>query len=222
MTSETMPRLIFEDPNAVQLRVTLLDIEPSVWRRLIVPITFNLAQLHNIIQSAFGWKDYHLHHFNVGGLRYGDAELMEEASVDKAEPRTFESVDVMLRDFDFGYGDDRGPVIEYVYDYGDNWVHAIEFEKRVALKPAPKAASCIEGARACPPEDCGGPHGYAEFLRVLLTPEPDEIQQQREMKVWSGGRFHPGKFDLAKTDKAVRGAHRRRRARQPSDRRGPG
>ena len=119
----------------------------------------------------------------------------------------------MLRDFDFGYGDDGGPVIEYVYDYGDNWVHAIELEKRVSLKPAPKAASCIEGARACPPEDCGGPHGYAEFLRLLLTPEPDEIEQQREMTVWSGGRFHPGKFDLAKTDKAVRGAHRRRRAR---------
>ena len=88
-----------------------------------------------------------------------------------------------------------------------------EFEKQLILNPEPKSASCIEGARACPPEDCGGPHGYAEFLRVLLTPEADELEQQREMKVWSGGRFHPGKFDLAKTDKAVRRAHRRQQAR---------
>ena len=213
MTSDNSPPPMFEDPNAVQVRVALLGIEPAVWRRMIVPITFNLAQLHNIIQSAFGWKDYHLHHFNIGGLHYGDAELMEEVGVDDAEPRTFESSGVMLRDFDFGFGDDKGPVIEYVYDYGDNWVHTIEFEKRVVLQPAPKMASCIEGARACPPEDCGGPHGFAEFLRLLLAPEVDEIEQQREMKVWSGGKFHPAKFDLARTDKAVRVAHRRRRAR---------
>jgi hypothetical protein len=211
--SEKAPSSMFEDPNAVQLRVSLLGIEPSVWRRLIIPITFNLLQLHNIIQSAFGWKDYHLHHFKIGGLRYGDAKLFKEASVDDAEPRTFESATIMLRDFDFGYRDDGGPAIEYVYDYGDNWVHAIEFEKQLILNPEPKSASCIGGARACPPEDCGGPHGYAEFLRALLTPEADELEQQREMKVWSGGKFHPGKFDLAKTDKAVHAAHRRRRAR---------
>ena len=60
-------------------------------------------------------------------------------------------------------------------------------------------------------KDVGGPHGYAEFLRILLTPEEDEIEQQRQFKRWSGGRFDPERFDLAKTDKAVRGALRKRR-----------
>ena len=81
----------------------------------------------------------------------------------------------------------------------------------LAVKPAPKTATCIEGARCCPPEDVGGPYGYPEFLRVLLTPEPDEIEEQRHLKRWSGGRFDPERFDIAKSDKAVRGALRKRR-----------
>ena len=150
--------------------------------------------------------------FNVGGLRYGDAELFAEECIDDAEPRTFESADVMLRDFEFGL-DGVGPVIKYTYDFGDNWVHTIEFEKQLTMTPAPKTASCIEGARACPPEDVGGPHGYARFLGVLLTPEADQLEEQRQLKVWSGGTFHPGTFDLAKADKAVSKLFRRKRAR---------
>ena len=84
-------------------------------------------------------------------------------------------------------------------------------QKLLAVKPTPKTATCIEGARCCPPEDVGGPHGYAEFLRVLLSPEPDETEEQRHLKRWSGGRFDPERFDVAKTDKAVRGALRKRR-----------
>ena len=79
------------------------------------------------------------------------------------------------------------------------------------MKPAPKTAACIEGARCCPPEDVGGPHGYFEFLRVLLSPEEDEIEEQRHLKRWSGGKFNPERFDLAKTDNAVRVALRKRR-----------
>jgi len=81
----------------------------------------------------------------------------------------------------------------------------------VVAAPAPKKPSCVDGARCCPPEDVGGTSSYFEFLRVLLTPEPDEADEQRRIKRWSGGRFDPEKFDLAKTDKAVRKALRRAR-----------
>lgn len=107
--------------------------------------------------------------------------------------------------------DIRVTVDTYTYDFGDDWRHSVRLEKLLAMKPTPKSATCIEGARSCPPEDVGGPHGYLEFLRVLFTPEPDEIEEQRHLKRWSGGRFDPERFDLAKQDKAVRGALRKRR-----------
>jgi hypothetical protein len=87
----------------------------------------------------------------------------------------------------------------------------VTLEKLLAAKPAPKTATCIEGGRCCPPEDVGGPHGYFEFVRVLLSHDPDEIEEKKHLKRWSGGKFNPERFDLAKTDKAVRGALRKRR-----------
>jgi Plasmid pRiA4b ORF-3-like protein len=89
-------------------------------------------------------------------------------------------------------------------------------EKVLAVNPAPKTATCIEGARSCPPEDVGGTSGYFEFLRVLLAPDPDELEEQRHLKRWSGGKFDAERFDLAKTDKAVRGALRKQRQRLQS------
>jgi pRiA4b ORF-3-like protein len=93
-----------------------------------------------------------------------------------------------------------------------NWRHTVTLEKLVAATPAPKKPSCIDGARCCPSEDVGGTSGYFEFLRVLLAPEFDETAEQSRMKRWSGGRFNPETFELAKTDKAVRNALRRPRS----------
>src|SRR5919199_1009286 len=88
----------FKDPNAVELRVALLDIEPTIWRRLVVPWTFHLGQLHHVIQAAFGWLDYHLHQFLIGGLRYGDFEQIGEPEF-VGEPRGFDQTEVRLLDF---------------------------------------------------------------------------------------------------------------------------
>jgi Plasmid pRiA4b ORF-3-like protein len=203
----TPQRLMFEDPTAMQMHVAIEGIEPPIWRRLVVPLDFTLAQLHPILQAAFGWTDSHLHQFVIGGLRYGDAEFAEAERLDDDEPRTFDATEVQIKDFCLYRVDTL--TFEYVYDFGDDWVHRITLEKPLVVKPAPKKAACIEGARSGPPEDVGGPHGYANFVRVLLTPEPDEIEEQRRMKRWSGGKFDPERFDLTKVDKAVRGALRR-------------
>lgn len=206
--TDTRPSTVWEEPNAVQIKVTLDDIEPPIWRRLDVPLTTTLSELHHILQAAMGWTDSHLHQFEIGGLRYGDVEVLNQDRFE-GDAQAFEASEVRLRDFQFRYDD--GLSFVYVYDFGDDWRHTVQIEKLLAMKPAPKTATCIEGARSCPPEDVGGPPGYFEFLRVLLSPEPDEIEEQRHLKRWSGGNFDPERFDVAKTDKAVRGALRKRR-----------
>lgn len=196
----------FRDFNAVQVLVTLDDIEPRIWRRLIVPLDTTLANMHPIIQAAMGWKDSHLHDFEVGGLTYGDTWSLSAERTDD-DPRVYDAQEVRLRDF----SRKPGVTFTYVYDFGDNWRHTVTLEKLVAASPAPKKPSCIGGARCCPPEDVGGTSGYFEFLRVLLAPAPDEKEEHQHLKRWSGGRFDAEKFDLEKTDKAVRNALRRRR-----------
>jgi hypothetical protein len=199
----------FHEPNAVQIRVALIGIEPTVWRRLIVPRGFHLGQLHRIIQAAFGWWDCHLHEFQIGGLSYRDAEVCEPEFVNDA--RAFDETGVRLLDFTRS----EGLSFLYVYDFGDNWKHVIQFERLLALDPAPRSASCIDGARARPPEDVGGVHGYAGFLDIIADPENRE---HRETKRWAGGNFDPEWFDREMTDKDVHNAlraNRRIRFSQP-------
>ena len=198
----TTQHTVWEELNAVQIQIALDDIEPPVWRRLVVPLRTTLAEL----QAAMGWTDSHLHDFGVGGLTYGDVELLSAERTDD-DARVYDANEVRMCDF----SRQPGTSFKYVYDYGDNWRHTVTLEKILAVKPAPKTATCIDGARCCPPEDVGGTSGYFEFLRVLLAPDPDEIEEQRHLKRWSGGKFDPDRFDLAKTDKAVRGALRKRR-----------
>ena len=202
-----LPRMVWEEPNAIQLHVALADIEPPIWRRLVVPLTTTLAQLHHILQAAMGWTGSHLHRFEIGGLHYGDLDMLNQDRFE-GDAQAFDATEVRLRDFHFVMGE--GPTFTYTYDFGDDWRHTVKMEKLLAVKPAPKTATCLEGARCCPPEDVGGSEGYLEFLRVLLSPEADEVEEQRHLKRWSGGKFNPERFDLAKIDKAVRGALRRR------------
>lgn len=204
-------RTIWTPPNAVQIHVALDDIEPAIWRRLVVPLTVTLADLHHVLQAAMGWTNSHLHQFEAAGLMFGDLMMLDcDKSPDDA--RSFDSSTVRMKDFHFYYGE--GPTITYHYDFGDGWRHTVKFEKLLADDPAPKTATCLDGARCCPPEDVGGPHGYFEFLRVLFAPEAEEREEQHHLKRWSGGKFDSERFDLAKTNKAVQGALRKRRKNQ--------
>lgn len=210
-TEISTQRPVWQELNAVHIRVALDDIEPPVWRRLVVPLGTTLAELHYIIQAAMGWSDSHMHEFEIGGLSYGDIEVLSAERTDD-DARVYDANEVRLRDF----SRQPGTSFKYVYDYGDTWRHTVTLEKVLAVKPAPRTATCIEGARCCPPEDGGGTSGYFEFLRVLLAPDPDELEEQRHLKGWSGGKFDAERFDLAKTDKAVRGALRKQRQRSQS------
>ncbi len=206
--------MLYREPNALQIRVTLAEIEPAIWRRLVVPWTWHLGQLHLCLQAAFNWWNCHLHEFRIGGLRFADPELLEDGAFEN-DPRVFDEREVRLRDFDR----EPGTRFSYLYDFGDSWRHSIEIERLLALEVAPKLAACLDGARARPPEDVGGVSGYEQFLRIMADPQDPE---HAETKRWCGGHFDPEWFDLALTDKDVKNALRanvRRRLYQPKPKR---
>ena len=205
---------MFEAMNAVKIHISLDEIEPEVWRRLLLPSSWNLEQLHLAVQAAFNWWNYHLHEFRIGGLRYGDVEGAEAIVFDDDDARVFSSREVRLRDFEVG------ATFGYLYDFGDSWEHTIVIEEFVSLDVAPAHGSCIGGAGARPPEDVGGVPGYERFLEIMSDKADPE---HADMKKWCGGHFDPQWFDLAVADKDVRNAlspNVKRQMHQPKPKRG--
>jgi hypothetical protein len=170
-----------------QLKVTLARLRPPVWRRLLVPSAVSLEDLHDILQVAMGWTDSHLHQFEAKGQLYGKPS--REYSLPMKDEARVRLGEVLLREKDS---------IVYVYDFGDSWTHQIVLEKIVAPSPDVKVPRCIAGARACPPEDCGGVFGYAELLKVLKNPSHPEHE---EMLEWVGEDYDPEFLDLEAINK---------------------
>jgi hypothetical protein len=151
-----------------------------------------LAQLHRVIQKAFGWEDCHLHEFHVGGERFGRPDYDEDFPSDRPPLR-----DERKTSLTKALGARRE--FSYWYDFGDDWWHDIVVEVREARRVNVARVTLLAGEYACPPEDCGGPHGYAELLSALSDPKHPEHAEMRE---WAGD-FDPQRFDLAKAARAV-------------------
>ena len=131
-------------PSALQLKIRLLSISPMIWRRVLMPETMRLRELHGVIQVAMGWKSLHLFVFERGGGRYGSRELSAA------------SPDVALTSFRLR----GGAKLIYRYDMTDGWAHEVRVEERLDPPPGKPLPVCVAGAGACPPEECGGPSGY--------------------------------------------------------------
>ena len=180
---------------SLRLRVTLLNVEPPVWREVQVPVDLTFAQLHTILQAAMGWEDDHLHEFEVGEVHIGPPA-----------PQDFFAGDKPLQD-------ERktrlGDILEgrrkfrYWYDFGDDWWHEIAI-RRGALGEYGEPR-LLAGEGACPPEDCGGPYGYADLRQALADPKHPE---HRELREWAGD-FDPQRFDFDRAAKRVAKAVRR-------------
>lgn len=171
------PRL---DTSILELKVTLRYVDPPVWRRVRVRSHITLAKLHQVLQTVMGWTDSHMHEFQVAGQTYGVPD--REVSNRKNEKQAL--LGDVLRD--------AGEQLVYTYDFGDGWQHDVELEQ--VLAPDPKAHyPCVTGGdRACPPEDCGGPGGYARLLEALASPKHPE---HAALVDWVGGSFDPEAFD---------------------------
>ena len=192
-----LPKSAAEKPSLVyQFKITLLDIEPPIWRRIQVP-DGTLDELHSHIQTAMGWTNSHLHQFEIRGRRYGDPELLEDDwgendFVDSSKIRLSRLLEKKRRSFRFFYE----------YDFGDGWRHEIVYEGTQLTEPRVRFPRCVEGARACPPEDVGGPWGYGSCLEAIANPMHE---RHRELREWIGGRFDPEAFDPAAATKRMRG-----------------
>jgi hypothetical protein len=174
-----------------QLKVTLLDTKPPIWRRVLVDGGSTLDHLHEVIQAAFGWWNYHLHEFEVGRTRYG----VPDPDEDWGEPRR----DERRTRLDALAGE--GSSFRYTYDFGDGWDHNIAVEKVLPADSTPTLPACIDGRRACPPEDCGGTWGYRELLEILANPTHPEHDERSE---WIGRPFDAEAFDPSEFEDNLR------------------
>jgi hypothetical protein len=166
-----------------QIKVTLLDTDPPVWRRLLVPATIRLDRLDRVIQAAMGWTNSHLHMFIHPTGHYGtphpDLPVHDERQA-------------TLRDL----ADREGDAFGYEYDLGDSWEHEVLLEKLLPTEPGARYPACLAGARACPPEDCGGTPGYAELIDTLADPDHPEHHAMLEwLGIEKGTDFDPAHFD---------------------------
>jgi hypothetical protein len=162
------------------LRITLDDVVPTVWRRLLVPGGVRLAKLHDVFQVAMGWTDSHLHSFTISDDRYGPHfDDHPEEEINERQVTVIRAI-----------GEHRR--FSYEYDFGDSWDHTVEVENEERVPLGLKHAVCLDGENACPPEDCGGAGGYAELLAVLADPGHDD---HAWLTQWVGGPFDPTFFD---------------------------
>lgn len=177
----------------LQLKVTLRGTKPPIWRRVLVENTVTFEALHDIIQTAMGWTNSHLHEFNVNGVRIGQ----------------------MLDDFDADFGDgliDDATVtlhsaltpavskFEYLYDFGDSWEHAVVVEKWLTADAAVTYPVCTGGKLHAPPEDCGGIPGFYQLLTVVADKRHPEHE---EMLEWLGDEYDPQAFNQQEVNRQL-------------------
>jgi hypothetical protein len=157
-----------------QLRVVLLEVaEPPVWRRVLVPASTQLGRLGSVIEVAMGWDGWHQHVFSDGTRDYPDSAILR------------------------GLLSKPGDALGYMYDFGDGWEHRLELEDIIQNDPGVTLPACVDGGGACPPEDCGGPGGYAQLKEALSDPGHDDHDQRLDwLGLESAEDFDPAAFSV--------------------------
>jgi hypothetical protein len=180
-------------PHIYQIKITLLNTKPTIWRRVLVHGNATLAEFHRVFQIVMGWEDYHLHEFRLGEERFGipDPDIPHPSETDCTDDRT-----VLLSELLRAEGSEA----TYIYDFGDWWEHSLLLERTAEAEAGAMYPICTEGARRCPPEDVGGAFGYEEFLEAIRNPKHE---QHEEMLQWIGGRFDPDAFSVNGVNKKL-------------------
>lgn len=180
-----MPNTTTDHAFILALRISLLDIEPEIWRRFLVPYDITLIRFHDVIQTVMGWHDAHLFEFHTE--RGCFTHVHPGLSDDRRSVRSARSA--VLKDV-------TGPEtrrFEYVYDLGDDWVHEIILEEVLSNDMQEPVLRCVGGANQCPPEDIGGPGGYEAYLEAIADPSREEYDYFIDVY---GDEFEPTYFDI--------------------------
>ncbi|WP_206489514.1 plasmid pRiA4b ORF-3 family protein [Rhodococcus sp. KRD162] len=170
------------------LRVTVDHTRPQIWRRLRVRSDLLLSELHSVLQCAVGWEDRHMHAFSLRAA--GSTRRFEMAQTLDHEPRAEAASEERVRIDEVLTS--PGSVLAYEYDFGDGWTHTVELEQ-IDSDIDDLRSVCLDGARACPPEDCGGPSHYAQDLEIAHDPADPELPAL--LSRWGPG-FNPARFDV--------------------------
>lgn len=174
----------------VRLHVSLDHTNPSIWRRVDVPLASSLKLLHETIQAAMGWENCYLWHFEAGNKRYGVPDPMWPdgglADARKAKLSTLINNGVTR--------------LTYTYDMGDDWRHTIGVEAVLTGGEGARYPSLVDGERRCPPEDVGGLPGFEQFLDAMADPSH---QEHRRLRKWHGGSFAAADMDERSRRRAV-------------------
>jgi len=173
-----------------QLKVTLRAVKPPVWRRIVVESDLTLGELAAVLEAAMGWLGGHLHVFEVDGARYGTPD--PDWGMDELDEDRFRLDDALPK---------VGMKARWDYDFGDGWEHDVLVEAISLRERRAEYPLCLAGRRACPPEDCGGPWGYADLLEALKNPEHP---RHDELTEWAPPDFDPARFDTDETTEAMR------------------
>jgi hypothetical protein len=164
----------------LQVKIVLLDVDPPIWRRVLVPASLTLRRLHETVQAAMGWLDQHLYEFQIGDRRYGtlDPEYNPMGST-VANDRAVKLSTLVEKGIDRLY---------YTYDFGDDWRHEIIIEDIRAGESDVDYPVLVEGAGHCPPEDCGGAPGFQAFLEAITNPAHPDHEDALD---WYGDSYDP-------------------------------
>jgi Plasmid pRiA4b ORF-3-like protein len=181
----------------IQLKVSLAHSKPLIWRQILVTKDTTFFELHHIIQIVMGWDNYHMFEFNLEGYRIGEVDE-EEKSIGYGNDQVLDSRTIKLSDIITHQKD----IINYLYDFGDDWKHQIKVEKFHHIDNSVKYPTCIDGQMNCPPEDCGGIGSFYYFIEVLkdkMHPDHKEIAQ------WFNKKYDFEKFDKEKVNRKLKG-----------------
>lgn len=177
----------------IELKISLEDTKPEVWRTVVVPSTMSLKKLHIVIQMAMGWESYHLFDFEIGGVRYGEPDEYG-----------FDTTPVKSLNSRIGKAVSGVKTFKYVYDYGDNWVHQIKVVGKSSVPASLKLPACIGGENACPPEDCGGTFAFENLKDALADKKhPDH----EEIVNWIGDDYNYQEFSLEEVNSYMQELH---------------
>jgi Plasmid pRiA4b ORF-3-like protein len=198
-----MPAIIRVHARRYQIKITLCDVEPRIWRRVLVPASMRLSDFHRVIQISMGWSDSHLHEFQSAGK-----ERCGIPDPDVPQPNPNDCIDDMTVLLPELLGK-AGARAEYVYDLGDWWRHELELEKISESDPAMFYPVCLGGQRRCPPEDASGACGYQEMLEAIGN---KRHKRHKHWVDWIGSQFDPEAFSLEKINKQLARLYRVRNA----------
>jgi hypothetical protein len=181
-----------------RLKITLDDVKPAVTRHIEVPFDIKLSDLHLVIQAAMPWDDCHLYEFRARNTRWG----IPNPDWDWGEsPLDARKVTLHQATEDAGT-----KILKYLYDFGDGWEHKVKIEKTGEPEPDTSYPRLVDASGRCPPEDAGGPWGYAEYLEALAGPDHE---RHDEMVEWRGPGFDPNAVDIAGIEKDLAALARR-------------